>query len=107
LGQLEPMLRGTRAEFERAIEMVFASMMGPLDDEQSARIRGLRHADQDVVLGIWGTVFRSTPEELDAQVGALAGGITVPYLSLHGIDNGPEYAAWLTDAVPTATVEVW
>ena len=33
--------------------------------------------------------------------------ITVPYLSLHGMDPGPDYAAWLQNLVPTATVEVW
>ncbi len=38
---------------------------------------------------------------------ALAGAVKVPYLSLHGIDPGPEYAPWLTRLVPTATVEVW
>jgi pimeloyl-ACP methyl ester carboxylesterase len=107
LAQLEPMLRGSRESFEEAIGMVFDSMMGPLDAEQAARIVALRRADQDVVLGIWGTVFDSTPDELDAQVGALAGGITVPYLSLHGIDPGDEYTAWLTSVVPSATVEVW
>lgn len=107
LGQLEPMLKGTTAEFEAAIDMVFASMMGPLDEEQSTRVRALRHADQQVVLAIWATVFDSTPEDLDAQVGALVAGITVPYLSLHGVDPGEEYIDWLTGLVPSATVEVW
>jgi pimeloyl-ACP methyl ester carboxylesterase len=60
-----------------------------------------------VVLGIWGTVFDSTPDELDAQVDALVGGITVPYLALHGIDPGDEYGAWLTGAIASAQFEVW
>ena len=107
LGQLEPMLRGDRASFDAAIEMVFSMMMGPLDAAEAQRISALRRADPDVVLGIWGTVFDSTAAELDAQIEALAGAIRVPYLSLHGSDPGPDYASWLTGLVPSATVEVW
>ena len=59
------------------------------------------------MLGTWDSVFTSTPEELDATVGALAGAIRVPYLSLHGIDPGPDYAPWLTSVLATATVETW
>ena len=29
------------------------------------------------------------------------------YLSLHGIDLGPDYAAWLTSVIPSAVVETW
>ena len=38
---------------------------------------------------------------------SLAGGVQVPYLSLHGIDPGPNYPAWLGGLIPTAEVEVW
>ncbi|MFZ4720603.1 MAG: alpha/beta fold hydrolase [Ilumatobacteraceae bacterium] len=108
LQQLEPMLAGSQEEFEGAISMVFDAMNGPLPADEVARISALRgHPRQDVVLGTWDAVLHSTPEELDATVVALAGAITVPYLSLHGIDPGPDYAAWLTGLVPSATVEVW
>ena len=107
LTQLEPMLRGSDAEFRQAIDMVFLMMEGPLADPERTRIRSLRHPTQSVVLGTWESVFTSTPEELDATVGALAGAIHVPYLSLHGIDPGPEYSPWLTSLLPTATVETW
>lgn len=107
LGQLEPMLRGDAASFRAAIDLVFASMRGPLPDDEVARVEGARRADQQVVLGVWGTVFESTADELDATVAGLAGAVTVPYLSLHGIDPGEEYTAWLRGLVPTATVEVW
>ena len=59
------------------------------------------------MLGIWGTVFDSTPEELDAQVDALVGGITEPYLALHGTDPGVDYANWLLDSMQTSVFEVW
>ncbi len=41
------------------------------------------------------------------MVDQLADAITVPYLSLHGIDPGPDYATWLTGKLASATVEVW
>ena len=107
LMQLEPMLTGSRDEFRTAIGMVFDSMVGPLPASEAARISALRDADQDVVLGTWHSVLHQSAEELDATVAALAGAIKVPYLSLHGIDPGDDYAPWLTHLVPTATVEVW
>ena len=107
LGQLAPMLNGTRESFEQALEVMFGAMDGPLSAEEQARLRLHRRADQTVVLATWASVFESTPQELDETVAALASAITVPYLSLHGIDPGPDYAPWLQHLVPTATVEVW
>ncbi|MCU1361994.1 MAG: alpha/beta hydrolase fold [Ilumatobacteraceae bacterium] len=107
LGQLEPMLRGDQASFDTAIGMVFDSMNGPLPADEVARIGALRHSRQDVVLGIWSTVFDSTADELDAVVEGLIGAITVPYLSLHGVDPGEGYTSWLRRLMPSATVEVW
>jgi pimeloyl-ACP methyl ester carboxylesterase len=107
LRQLEPLLRGSPEEFQAAITAVFESMRGELQGEEAERIEGLRQADQEVVLGIWSGVLESSAEELDALVAAVAAGISVPYLSLHGIDPGPDYGTWLTGLVPTAAVEVW
>ena len=107
LTQLEPMLRADEASFQAAIDMVFASMVGPLPADEAARVGALRRARQDVVLGIWGTVFESSAAELDATVEALVGAVTVPYLSLHGIDPGEAYTTWLRRLMPSATVEVW
>jgi pimeloyl-ACP methyl ester carboxylesterase len=107
LMQLEPLLTGSHEQFASAIDMVFGSMVGPLQADEAARVHALRRADQAVVLGTWDSVLHSSAEELDATVAALAGAVTVPYLSLHGIDPGPDYAVWLTGLVPSATVEVW
>lgn len=107
LGQLEPLLRGDQASFEMAIGLVFDAMFGPLSPVEIARLNALRRADQNVVLGIWNTMFDSSPEELDIAVDALAAGISVPYLSLHGTDAGDGYARWLQSRVPTAVVELW
>jgi pimeloyl-ACP methyl ester carboxylesterase len=107
LGQLEPMLRGDARSFQSAIAMLFDSMMGALPAAEVARIVALRDPRQDVVLGVWSTVFDSTADELDSTVEALVGTVTVPYLSLHGIDPGEGYTAWLRRLMPSATVEVW
>lgn len=107
LGQLEPMLRGDEASFRAAIEMVFAALTGPLPADEAARVAALQHPVQSVVLGVWGAVFDSTPAELDATVEALSTAVTVPYLSLHGIDPGEQYTHWLRKLIPSSTVEVW
>lgn len=107
LRQLEPMLRGSAADFEAAVTAVFESMRGQLDGVEADRVAGLRRPDQEVVLGIWSVVLERDPDELDALVAAMTAGIVVPYLSLHGIDPGPGYADWLHHRIPGATVEVW
>ncbi|MHB1090843.1 MAG: alpha/beta fold hydrolase [Ilumatobacteraceae bacterium] len=107
LGQLEPLLRGDQASFEMAIGMIFSSMFGPLPPDEVARLNTLRRADQNVVLGMWATVFESSPEELDATIGALVAEIAVPYLSLHGSDVGDAYAGWIQARMPNVTVELW
>jgi pimeloyl-ACP methyl ester carboxylesterase len=106
LGQLEPMLRDP-AQFDAAMAMVFDALAGPLPGAERARIEGLRRGDQAVVLAIWSPVLDQPLEALDAMVEQVAGAIAVPYLSLFGVDPGPEYGAWLATRIPTATVEVW
>lgn len=107
LQAVEPMLRGDDAAFQQVIDMVFDSMRGELDDQEWARLRSLRHADQEVVLGVWAAVLDTDPQELDAMVNALASAIVVPYLSLHGIDPGEGYEDWLGALVVEARVERW
>ena len=67
----------------------------------------MRDADQDVVLGVWDLLLNSSVEDIDAVVDAVTRGITVPYLSLHGIDPGPGYRDWLCARISTAEVELW
>jgi pimeloyl-ACP methyl ester carboxylesterase len=107
LMQLEPMLRGDDASFQQAVQMIFASLGGALPPDEVARVQSIRRPDQDVVLGIWSSVLESSTEELASRIEQLLSGVTRPYLAIHGIDPGPEYTAWLTRHVPTATVEVW
>lgn len=107
LTELQPMLQGDAESFQGAITAIFDQMAGPLDGAERWRVDHIRAAEQDVVLGVWELMFTATSADLDAVVDQLASAITVPYLSLHGIDPGPDYAAWLTGKVPSATVEVW
>jgi pimeloyl-ACP methyl ester carboxylesterase len=107
LSQLRPMLDGGEDSFQQAMTTMFAAMEGPLSAEEVQRLHGQRRADREVVLATWATVFDSTGAELDETVAALAAAIKVPYLAIHGIDPGPDYAGWLQGLVPTATVEVW
>ena len=87
--------------------MVFSMMNGPLQPDEVERIGSLRRIDQAVVVGVWGTVFDSTVEQLEEQIGQTVAGIDVPYLALHGDDPGADYVAWLAQQIPTSTVEVW
>lgn len=107
LRELEPALRGDEASFQGAIGAIFDAMAGPLAGPERRRVDHVRTAEQDVVLGVWDLLFTASADDLDATVDALAGALSVPYLSLHGIDPGPDYSAWLTAKVPSATVEVW
>ena len=98
------------ATFEPTMLAVLGEMAGPLAVDEKARIDALRRADQTVVLGIWDVVLTSTEAELDAIVDAALAPWAdngVPYLSLFGIDPGPDYAAWLTERIPSAVVETW
>lgn len=107
LRSLEPQLRGSTAEFNSSISAIFEAMAGPLDGAERWRINHLREGKQDVVLGVWEAIFSSSAAELDAMVEQVVSAITMPYLSLHGIDPGAEYGDWLTDHVPSATFDVW
>lgn len=105
--QLEPMLKGDEVTFQQAITAMFDMMAGALTGAERDRIEANRKGDQSVVLGVWDLLFTAPVEELDAVVDAVAANVSVPYLSLHGIDPGPDYDGWLTSRLATATVEVW
>lgn len=105
--QLEPMLRGDTDGFTTAISMVFDSMRGPLADAEFERISAARQPEQAVVLGVWDPVLTMDTADLDAMVEGMVASIRTPYLSLHGIDPGPDYADWLTQMIPGAAAETW
>lgn len=93
--------------FPMVIDALFDSLRGQLPDAEWARLTALRTYDPDVVLGIWGVLLDTTPEQLDATVDAMVSPITAPYLELNGFDLGLEYTAWLTAKLPQASLETW
>ncbi|MEN8235502.1 MAG: alpha/beta hydrolase [Actinomycetota bacterium] len=105
LAAVEEMLRGEA--FAAVMGGLFDQLMGPLGEEERARITPMRTPKQDVVLSIWDPIFTLTVEEIDALVRELLGGIAAPYLSLHGTEAGPDYVAWLRSVIPQAEYEVW
>ena len=65
---------------------------------------------RDLLASYWEDIFTMTPEQASALVGGAFAAITragVPYLLLLGSDPSPDTAAWIRDAAPHATVEVW
>jgi pimeloyl-ACP methyl ester carboxylesterase len=108
----EPMLRDA-AHFGAVIDMLFDSMRGDLlGAEEVARLSSLRHAEQDVVLGVWDLLLTASPEEIAATVDAALAGYRdrtppTPHLALFGLDPGPDYDEWLGARVPGAVVERW
>jgi pimeloyl-ACP methyl ester carboxylesterase len=104
--QAAPMLRGDG--MNDFLAAMFGQMYGALAPAEVTRLSGLRRPNQEAVLGMWSPLLDLTPDALGALVQEIA---TLPsgtaYLSLHGLDPGPGYAAWLTSLIPGATVEVW
>ena len=107
LREVEPALRGDEATFEAALDAIFESMLGDLRGPAADRVQSCRRPDQDLVLAIWDPVLTSPSADLEALVAALGSQVTVPYLSLHGIDPGDQYTDWLAGVIPHAVVEVW
>ncbi len=62
---------------------------------------------REVVLGIWEELLNTPPERLTTIAEAILPRIAAPLLSLHGSPPPPDYAAWLTDRVRGARVEIW
>lgn len=109
LAPLAAMLRDPATFHETLLAVFDALGVPPLLDPRYLDYLDTLHRDarQAVVLGVWGLVFDSSPDELNAIAESLLGAITVPYHAIHGSDPGPGYAEWLAAALPGAIVEVW
>jgi pimeloyl-ACP methyl ester carboxylesterase len=105
--QAAPLLRGSTQEFEGFMAAMFGSMQGSTPDDEAAALAVRRRPRQDVVTGIWTPLLDWSSSDLDAFVERTAAAVGVPVLSLHGLDPGPDYAAWLSARIPTAVVEHW
>lgn len=107
LDPIRPVLEGDEAGFREAVAMVFGVLDGPLPATERARLDAIASPEQDVVLGVWGTVLDHSTEELDAMVLELLAGLRSPYLAIHGSDPGVAYVEWFLARVTNARIEVW
>jgi pimeloyl-ACP methyl ester carboxylesterase len=67
-------------------------------------------SDQQIVLDLWEPMLDGDVEAIranDAGFESLLGGITLPYLALHGTPVDPGYDDWLTTTIATAEIEHW
>jgi pimeloyl-ACP methyl ester carboxylesterase len=102
-----PRLRGP--DFAAALDAELNDLAGPaLPARIRAELGRYRvEARRPVVLGLWLPVLDQSEESLAAAFAPLLRQVEAPYLSLHGDDPGPGYAAWLRALIPSAEVEVW
>lgn len=106
---VEPMLRDAAA-FPMVIAGLFDQLAGPLSVAERERVGALRRPDQQVVLGVWRVLLEADAADVDAAIDAALAGYAanpVPYLSIMGVDPGPDYAGWIEARIPGAVTEVW
>jgi len=106
----EAMLRDPD-QYQLVVDAMFEMMMGDeLSADEIARVKRLRRADHDVVLGVWELLLTEPVEQIAATVDAVLTGYAgrdVPYLAVFGLDPGDGYAAWLDERIPGSVVEYW
>ncbi len=97
--------------FPLVMAAVFDQLNGTmLEQAQIDRMNAARHPVQDMVLGVWDIILTAPLEEIAALVDTVLAGYAdsdVPYLSLFGMDPGPDYRAWLIKRIPTAELDLW
>ncbi len=104
---LAPRLAG--AGFVDALNEEMEQMAGPrLPAHLRDALRAYRvPARRDAVLGLWLPLVDQTEAGVLAVLEPLLARLEAPYLSLHGIDPGPDYEAWLRKRIAGARVEEW
>jgi pimeloyl-ACP methyl ester carboxylesterase len=106
----EAMLRDPD-QYQLVVDAMFEMMMGDkLSADEVARVNDLRHADHEVVLGVWELLLTEPVDEIAATVDAALSGYAgrdVPYLALFGLDPGDGYGDWLRERIAGSTVDHW
>ena len=106
---LQPMadlLRGP--EWRSGLELVFEGLgIDKLDaDARAYVLERIDASPQELILGVWGLVLDTPPDELDALIESILPTIDTPYLALLGSDPD-DYGEWLARFLPGVTVDVW
>jgi len=107
LQSIAPQIRGP--QFTDTFNAIVAPLMTnamPDDDFAWAEAKHLA-ARQEVVVGNWGVLLDSPPQDTQASIDALLPSVQAPYLAIHGDDPGEPYRTWLGTVLPQATIEVW
>jgi len=99
---------GDMLEVWRKMEQTFGLHLLPAETREFI----MRHSrpTRDLLASYWEDIFAMTAEQASAMVNAAVAVITaaeVPYLLILGSGLSPDAAAWIRDAMPHATVEVW
>jgi pimeloyl-ACP methyl ester carboxylesterase len=107
LQSIAPKLRGPQFAdtFNAIVEPLMTSAM-PEDDFAWATAKH-RAARQEVVVGVWGALLDSAPQDTQALVDAFLPSVQASYLAIHRNDPGEPYRTWLKTSLPNATLEVW
>jgi len=108
--QLQPVAEELRgSQWRDVVRQVFATLgIDQLNqDDRRYVLEKVEAVPHEVILGAWGLLLDSRPEELDALGESLLPTIAVPYLALHGSEPAEGYGEWLARFLPGATLEVW
>lgn len=99
-------LRGP--QFEGAFAPFVASIgVGQLPEPERHRVLGTQRIEQGLVLDYWDKSLTGDAAEVQSEVDALLGRITVPYLWLTGAAVEPADEEHLRAHVPQAQIESW
>lgn len=104
--QMAPALQGSN--FDAAFAPFETSIgVGRLPEPERGRVLATQHIDQAVVLDYWSAILTDPPAKLQADLDAMLGRVTVPYLWLAGGPVDDADRAHLQTLVPHARIEPW
>ena len=103
---LAPGLRGD--DFGTAFEPIRQSIgMDRLPEPERSRVAARQRIRQDLVLGYWDEMLRTTPAQLQARIDNTATAIRAPFLAVFGHVLDAQEKQHLRRLLPSAQVEQW
>jgi pimeloyl-ACP methyl ester carboxylesterase len=104
--QLEPVLRS--AGFRAAFEPIRRSIgVEQLPEPQRTSILASQRIDQDLILGYWDELLRTTPDQVQARTDRELNAILVPVLAVFGQAIDATTREHLLAHLPSAEIEEW
>jgi pimeloyl-ACP methyl ester carboxylesterase len=106
IAPFEPRLRSDDAGvFETAFDEFVATLRPDLVPEERRSLAAMR-ADQEIVLGVWETVFDTPTAELAAMIEPALDAYPIPYLAIFG-DRISDAERRLLQRIPDVVIEEW